>query len=86
MGEGEGMAQCFIGWAVSARRKGSRGYQAGLATCHMWATAVGFHAVQRHRWVLKMEGVPGGKKKETLRKKKGNEEKGADRWGRMHSG
>ena len=58
MGEGEGTAWGFIGQSVSARRKGSGGYQAELNACHMWVAEVGFHAGQRHRRVLKIEGAP----------------------------
>ena len=36
MGEGEDMAQGFIGQAVSARRKESRRIWAGLAAFHKW--------------------------------------------------
>ena len=47
------------------------------------ATAVGFHAGSANGG-RQGRKVPGGRK-ETLRKKKGKEEKGADRWGRRHS-
>ena len=51
------MAQGFIDRAVSARRKGSGGNQAGLAACHMRATAVAFRAWPRHRRRLEKESA-----------------------------
>jgi len=73
MGEGEGMAQGFIGRAVSTRRKGSGGNQAGLAACHMRATAVAFHAWPCHRWLKK--GKCQGKRKEAQGRRKERREK-----------
>ena len=43
-GRGRGMARSFIGWMVRGIRKGSEKIWAGLSACHMWATAVAFHA------------------------------------------
>ena len=69
MGEGEGMTWGFIGRSVSARRKESGDIWAGLATCHMWATAVAFHAGSANGGRRRRESI--GKRKETLGKKKG---------------
>jgi len=84
MGEGEGMAQGFIGQAVGARRKGSRQIQAGLAAFLRWATAVGFPAWLRHRRRLE-KGRCRAEKKGNTGKKKGKERMGTDRWGRRPS-
>ena len=69
MGEGEGMAQSFIGWMMRGNRKGSEKIWAGLAACHMWATAVAFHAGSANGGGGERK-VP-GRGKETLGKKKG---------------
>jgi len=62
MGEGEGMAQGFIGQTVSARRKESGEIWAGVAACHMW----------RRRW----DSLPAASTAGTEEEKRRAEKKG----------
>ena len=54
---------------MRGNRKGSEKIWAGLAACHMWATAVAFHADSANGGGGERK-VP-GRRKETLGKKKG---------------